>query len=195
MWPLWIGATEVAELEEYLDGTRSLFGEFVQSTPDPRGGTGRESRGSVALQKPGRFRWDYKQPYEQTIVGDGERIWHYDADLDQVTVQPLNQSLGGTPLALLSGSQPVAEAFSIEPQEVAGGVEWFLFMPSSGDETSFESIRLALRDGVLVGLELKDALGQTTRMEFLALQRNVPIEPTLFDFVPPAGADVIGGDG
>jgi outer membrane lipoprotein carrier protein len=195
LWPWQLSATELSALGDYLDATRSLRAEFLQSSPDPRGGDERRLSGRVVLQKPAHFRWDYVEPYVQVIVGDGERIWQYDADLDQATVQAMDETLAGTPLALLSGSRPVQEAFVIEAQGFAGDLEWFRFLPSAPEEGEFESIRLALRDGVLAQLELVDALGQTTRIEFRALQRNVPIDPAVFEFEPPPGADVIGGDG
>ena len=187
-------ATEVQELAAYLDGTRSLRAEFSQTSPDARGGEAKVASGRVALQKPARFRWDYLQPYRQAIVGDGERIWQYDAELEQVTVQRLDQTLGGTPLALLTGSRPVAESFRIEPEGRDGDLEWFRFQPTGAEESSFESIRLGLRGGVLAELQLEDALGQTTQMAFRAVRRNIPLDPALFRFEPPPGADVIGDD-
>ena len=184
--------TEVGELTAYLEGTRSLRADFFQLSLDPRGGPERVASGRVALQKPGRFRWDYTQPYQQLIVGDGERVWHYDVDLEQVMVQPLSETLGSTPLALLTGSKPVTETFGVAAQGSADGLEWFLFTPLEAVEGGFEDIRLALSNGTLARLELRDALGQTTRLRFEDVRRNVPVDPQLFNFEPPPETDVIG---
>lgn len=185
-------ATSVDELTAYLDGTRSLRADFFQLSLDPRGGPERVASGQVALQKPGRFRWDYTEPYRQLIVGDGQRVWQYDVDLEQVIVQPLSDTLGSTPLALLTGSKPVTESFRVVPQGSEQGLEWFLFTPLETVQDGFEDIRLGLRNGTLARLELQDALGQTTRLRFHDVRRNVPVAPELFNFQPPPEADVIG---
>ncbi len=181
------------DLQSYLSDLRTLRADFVQRVQNPGSGRDRESRGQVLLQTPGKFRWDYREPYRQLIVADGTRVWFYDPDLEQVTVQPLDSAMGATPLGMLMGDAPLEEAFLVEDQGTAFGERWFELRPRQEDG-QFVSIRLGLTDGELSALELEDALGQTTLLRFSDVERNVPLDPALLRFSPPPGVDVVGDD-
>ncbi len=151
--------------------------------------------GTLSLSRPDRFRWDYQQPYLQTIVADGRRLWLYDSDLGQVTVRDLEQGLGSTPAMLLSGAGKVGEAFVSVGVQRQGDWTWSRLRPKQ-DGSDFEQVSLAFdRSGELAAMELRDKLGQATVIEFGAVRRNPPLDERLFRFEPPPGADVIGRAG
>ena len=176
-------------LQAFLDQVRSLRAEFQQSVFDEDDRQLDQANGMVYIQRPGRFRWDYVEPYPQEIVGDGEKVWIYDSELQQVTVRPLDDALGDTPVMLLSSDRPVVESFEVRAMDGPDGYEWAGLEPL-GDQISFTEIRLGFEGDTLRVMELKDAFGQLTRLRFVNMERNPELEPTLFQFTPPEGADV-----
>lgn len=178
-------------LDQFLSGLDTMRAEFVQTLLEPDGTVMEKSYGELLVDRPGRFRLEYVKPYRQTYVADGERIWSYDHDLEQVTVRPQGEALGSTPAALLSGGRPIVEDFTVEELGRHEGFTWLELRPKSR-ETTFESIRLALEPGVLRAMEMVDGLGQVTRLYFEEVQRNPGIRPEAFQFQPPEGVDVVG---
>ena len=176
-------------LDAFLDQVRSLRAEFQQSVFDEDARPLDEASGMVYIQRPGRFRWDYSEPYPQEIVGDGEKVWIYDSELEQVTVRPLGDALGDTPVMLLSSDRPVEQSFEVRAIDGPDGYEWAGLRPL-GDQVSFTEIRLGFDGDTLRVMELKDAFGQLTRLRFAKVERNPKLAPTLFQFTPPEGADV-----
>ena len=176
-------------LRAFLDQVHSLRAEFRQTVFDEDARQLDDASGMVYIARPGRFRWDYTTPYLQEIVGDGEKVWVYDADLEQVTVRPLGDALGDTPVMLLSSDRPVEESFDVQPVEGPDGYAWAALTPL-GEQTSFTEIRLAFEGETLRVMELTDAFGQLTRLTFAGVERNPTLAPDLFLFTPPPGADV-----
>ena len=176
-------------LRAFLDQVDSLRAEFEQRVFDEAGEPLDAARGRVYIARPGRFRWDYTEPYHQEIVGDGEQVWLYDSELEQVTVRPLGDALGDTPVMLLSSDEPLEHSFEVRSVEGGDGYAWAELTPL-GSEVSFTRIRLGFDGETLRVMELKDAFGQLTRLEFSAVERNPSLEPGLFTFTPPPGADV-----
>ena len=185
----------VACVSRYLAGVRTLSAEFVQTVRDREGQVTERATGGLALARPDRFRWDYAEPYQQVIVADGRRLWLHDVDLQQVTVRRLEEGLGATPAMLLSGAGRIADSFAPAAVERDGDLKWCRLKPlATGSD--FETVSLALGPGgELVGMELTDKLGQTTRIEFTGLKRNTAVDERLFRFEPPPGVDVIGDRG
>jgi outer membrane lipoprotein carrier protein len=182
----------VARVDAYLGSLRTLTADFAQVVRDRDGRVVDRASGTLSLSRPNRFRWDYVQPYVQTIVADGERLWLYDSDLEQVTVRALEDGLGSTPAMLLSGSGRVADAFASLGGEQAGDWTWSRLRPKQAG-SDFEAVGLAFGPrGELAAMELRDKLGQTTLIEFGGVRRNAALDPALFRFEPPPGADVIG---
>jgi outer membrane lipoprotein carrier protein len=179
-----------ARLHAFLEQVHSLRADFVQSLYDEESRKLDESSGKVYIARPGRFRWDYTEPYLQEIVGDGEKVWIYDSELEQVTVRPLGDALGDTPVMLLSSVEPVENSFEVRAVEGPDGYQWAELTPRGGDQVSFTSIRLGFDDDTLRVMELTDAFGQLTRLRFAEVERNPDLEPGLFQFTPPEGADV-----
>ena len=184
-------ASALDRLHEFMSGTLTATGEFEQQIFDRDRKLVQESRGSLAFSRPGRFRWTYTQPYAQLIVGDGARVWVYDEDLKQVTVRKLDQALGATPAALLAGAADALRAFELRDQGAREGLEWLEAIPRE-KESNFERIRMGFGFSGLERMELVDTFGQTTVLQFTALRRNPRVDPELFRFTPPKGADVVG---
>ena len=109
-------ADSIARVDAYLATLSTLTADFVQVVQDKQGQVTERAAGTLSISRPNRFRWDYQQPYVQTIVADGKKLWLYDPDLEQVTVRSLEQGLGATPAMLLSGSGKVGDAFSAGPR-------------------------------------------------------------------------------
>ncbi|MCB1553916.1 MAG: outer membrane lipoprotein chaperone LolA [Xanthomonadales bacterium] len=185
-------ASTASPIEAFSTGLVSLQGEFAQQVYDANDRLREESRGTVALAVPRQFRWDYQQPFEQTIVADGSRIWIYDPDLEQVTVRQRSEDEASSPLMVLVDPKLLDERFSLTEEPLQDGVAWFRLAPRNPEDAGFEAARLGLRDGELVEIELRDQLGQRTLMHFSAWRRNAPMRDGLFRFAPPAGADVVG---
>jgi outer membrane lipoprotein carrier protein len=184
-------ATGLDALHSFIAATASAQGEFVQKVYDRKHKLTQESSGTLAFQRPGRFRWTYAKPYAQLIVGDSTKVWVYDEDLNQVTVRRLDRALGSTPAALLAGSKDIERAFKLTDQGEKDGLEWVQAQPRE-KESNFESIRMGFGSSGLEAMELTDGFGQTTVLKFTALRRNPTLDSGLFKFVPPKGADVIG---
>lgn len=178
-------------LKAFVSEVRSARTEFVQSVADPHGRRTTESTGAFLFSRPGKFRWIYLKPFEQLIVGDGEKVWVYDKDLEQVTVKKLGDALGNSPAALLAGDNDVDRAYTLKPQPAKGGLEWLEAVPKDPDST-FEKMRLGFRKSNPETIELHDRLGQITTIRFTKFVRNPKLAADTFRFTPPAGADVVG---
>ena len=178
-------------LHAFFDEVRSLRADFSQELFDRTKGQLQHSSGSLAIQRPGKFRWDYLRPYRQEIVADGEKLWFYDTDLEQVTVKALEEGLGSTPAYLLTGDEPLESRFAVREIDPLGG--WLrVELTPKEQEGNFETIRLSFEAGELVLMEVIDGFGQTTRFHFSAVERNPLLDGDLFQFVPPPGVDVLG---
>lgn len=181
----------VERLKAFIAGAKTAEADFTQTVADRNNRVTQQASGKMAFARPGKFRWDYRAPYEQVIVGDGAKLWLYDADLDQVTVKPLGEVIAGTPAALLAGDDAIEKYFSLKNAGESGGLEWLEATPKSRD-TTFERIRMGFKGDALVQMELFDTFGQRTTLKLANFARNPRIAPSRFVFTPPKGADVIG---
>jgi outer membrane lipoprotein carrier protein len=181
----------VERFNSFFSGTQSARANFVQSIADRTGKTGQESRGTLEFSRPGKFRWLYTKPYEQTILGDGQKVWVHDPDLNQVTVRKLDLALGSSPAALLAGNNDALKAFAVQDEGEKDGIAWVLVTPRDKDG-SFERIRMGFTAAGLDTMELADSLGRRTTLRFTGFVRNPRLDANLFRFTPPQGADVIG---
>lgn len=178
-------------LDRFFGDLHNLSAAFEQTIADAQGKVTQTATGRLSIQRPGKFRWDYATPYKQLVLGDGQRLWTYDADLEQATVKPQQDALAGTPALLLSAAQPPGELFAIQPLPSRDGEQWFELTPKSQD-TQFNQLRLGFADDMLVAMELVDGFDQLTQIRFSELRRNGPLSTGLFHFAPPPGVDVIG---
>lgn len=184
-------AAAPSPVQRYFQDLHTLRADFIQRVVNERGQTVQTSSGQMLMQKPGKFRWNYRTPAAQVIVADGERLWAYDVDLAQVTVHTLDQALGATPLALLSGAAPIEETFRVSGVRNRDGLDWYDLTPRQA-QPEFQTLRVAFKGETLVTLELEDSFGQRTRLDFQKLERNPPLDPALLQFTPPPGVDVVG---
>lgn len=192
LWPFAAYAGTASErLDVFFNDVQVLQTDFQQTVLDDKGNKVKEAQGNLVMQRPGKFRWTYTDPYQQLIVADGDKIWIYDADLEQVTVKPMDAALGDTPAVLLAGGRPLDENFLITDMGSNGSLEWVELLPRNPDAT-FERVRLGFGEEDLRMMELLDNFGQTTRLEFSNLRRNQKADAQLFTFTPPPGVDVIG---
>lgn len=181
-------------VQRYFQDLRSLRADFIQRVFDERSQVLQSSSGRMLMQRPGKFRWDYRTPAEQVIVADGQRLWAYDVGLAQVTVRKLDQALSSTPLALLSGAAPIEDSFTVGAARIQDGLTWHELTPKQ-PQPEFRLLRIAFKGDALVSLELEDSFGQRTRLDFQTLERNPTLDPALLQFTPPPGVDVVGDTG
>lgn len=181
----------IDRFKSFVSTTQSARAQFEQKVYERSGRLVQESRGRFVFQRPGKFRWIYEKPIDQLIVGDGERVWIYDRDLNQVTVRRISSALGSTPAALLAGSAEVDKAFELADAGQRDGLEWLQARPKDR-EAGFERIRLGFSEKGIEAMELTDHFGQTTLLRFTKLERNPKVDPADFRFQPPPGADVLG---
>jgi outer membrane lipoprotein carrier protein len=179
-----------AQLQAFLAANRSLEAEFKQVSFDESGMPDKTSYGMFYLQKPGKFRWEYQKPFTQQIVANGGKVWFYDADLEQVTVKRVDQSLGSTPALLLSGEVALGQNFTITEQGADGDLVWLRLEPKDRD-TTFKYILIGLDDGQLSGMELSDNFGQLTRIYFSNVKNNASLDAGLFSLQLPKGVDIL----
>lgn len=185
-----LAADSTAQVVKFFSSFNGLKADIVQKVYDQRHQLQQELFGSVAIQRPGKFRWTYQSPYVQQIVADGRKIWFYDVDLEQVTVKPQDQTLGNTPAALLSSSSALSEQFDVEAAGEHDGFNWYKLTPKSKD-ANVERVMLAFKGEVFKRLEVVDSFGQLTVFSFENVQLNPKLDPELFKFATPKGVDVI----
>ncbi|PVV16501.1 MAG: outer membrane lipoprotein carrier protein LolA [gamma proteobacterium symbiont of Ctena orbiculata] len=187
--PLW-ALSGPQQLEAFLEDLTTLQADFEQTLQQDDEAS-YTSSGVFYLKRPGQLRWEYTAPSEQLIVADGDRIWLYDIELEQVSHRSQQAALVGTPAQLLSDQAPIKEHFLVTDLGETDGLSWVELLPK-GKESQFASLRLALDDNRLQRMEMVDNFGQTTRFVFNNIQRNPTLDATLFKFTPPPMVDLIG---
>ncbi|MDT8405294.1 outer membrane lipoprotein chaperone LolA [Sulfuriflexus sp.] len=178
-------------LKAFFEEVDSIRADFVQQVLNPQNQALQQTSGTMLLSRPGRFRWDYTQPYRQLIVANGEKVWLYDVDLEQVTVKKFDAAMGSTPALLLSSGANIEDNFSVRDLGMKNDLAWVELTPKNKD-SGFEKLLLGFGEHNLQHMELQDSFGQLTRLSFTNIERNPELESAQFDFVPPAGVDVIG---
>jgi outer membrane lipoprotein carrier protein len=186
------GANE-AVLNDFFSKLKTFEAQFTQNVENAQFNSLEQSQGKLYVERPGKFRWDYQQPYEQIIVSDGKKVQIYDVDLEQVTVRNLGKTAGNTPALLLSSNQNLSEVFNVAQFIGEDDLDWFELLPKDKD-ANFTAIHLAFENKTLKQMKLLDSLGQTTILEFSNSTINKPINSKLFDFTPPEGVDVFNAE-
>jgi outer membrane lipoprotein carrier protein len=184
-------ASGIDQLRAFVDGARTGKATFRQVVAGKSGRVPQASSGTFAFARPGKFRWSYDKPYAQLLVGDGDKLWIYDRDLNQVIIKKLDRALGATPASLLAGSNAFETNFVLIDGGNSDGIEFVEAEPKSAD-TGFDHIRIGFKENLPRTMELHDSFGQLTQLTFDTFERNPAIDPALFRFSPPPGADVIG---
>lgn len=179
----------IERLKSFLATTSSLTADFKQVTIDESGQAKQTSHGQFYLNRPGKFRWSYNKPFIQEIVSNKGKVWFYDADLEQVVIKKMDDSLGSTPALLLSGDVALEENFTLQQQGVDKDLLWIKLSPKN-EESGFNYILIGLDGDMLGGMELSDNFGQLTRIYFTNLKINPELDQTIFDFIAPKGVDI-----
>jgi len=185
-------STATEKLDRFISKAKNFQAEFTQTSLDEAGNKMQSSHGDFYLQQPGKFRWNYNTPYAQQIVSKEGKVWFYDADLEQLIIKKIDQSIGDTPALLLSGTVDLNEKYSIEIERQDADVQWVKLTPRS-TESSFKYILVGLKGDMLYGMELSDNFGQLTRIIFSNMTFPDTLAPEIFEFVAPEGTDVFEG--
>lgn len=184
-------ADAVEALRDFVRDAVTGRAAFTQVVTSPDGARKKTSSGSFEFARPNRFRFAYSKPFEQLIVGDGQKVWLYDADLQQASVRAMDKALGATPAALLAGAA-LDKDFELRALPAAQGLEWVQATPRENDEaTNLQSLRVGFKGKTLAAVELVDGFGQRSLLSFHDLATNVAQAPETFRFVPPKGVDVL----
>jgi len=191
-------AEPIDQLRQFLAQTTTARGDFTQQSPRPNAGAAANgaaaavmvSRGSFEFLRPGKFRWTYRTPYEQLIVSDGEHLFLFDKDLNQVSKKKLAGALPASPASILFGSNDFERDFKVQNDGSSGGIDWIRATPN-GKDSLFESIRIGFQAGMPVAMQLRDSFGQSTELAFDHVQRNPALSSERFRYTPPPGVDVL----
>ena len=178
-------------IDDLVNNVQTMSGRFEQQLVDADDSVIDQSSGTIEIQKPGRFRWTYLEPYEQILVADGLNVWSYDVDLEQVIVKAQAEVLASTPAILLGGSQNVLDDFEDIGSFEERGTVWVRLRPET-TANGFTKVELGFDEGKLSRMIFSDNLGQTTLIAFFDLTLNENIDAHRFSFSPPDGVDVVG---
>ncbi|MGY4830376.1 outer membrane lipoprotein chaperone LolA [Sphaerotilaceae bacterium SBD11-9] len=182
-------ADAVDTLKEFVRDVKTGRAAFTQTVTSPDGTKKKTSSGNFEFSRPNRFRFNYQKPFEQTIVADGQKVWIYDADLNQASSRKFSQALGATPAALLAGGS-LDNDFDLAALPSKDGLDWAEATPKAKDGT-FKSVRIGFKGKVLASVEVVDAFGQRSVLQFTQFVSNEPAKADAFVFTVPKGADVI----
>ncbi|MFC4729272.1 outer membrane lipoprotein chaperone LolA [Coralloluteibacterium thermophilus] len=181
-----------ARLDAFTRGITGLEGQFTQRVFDPDGRLTEESRGKVALKVPRQFRWEYAQPFPQLIVADGDQVWIYDPDLEQVTVRRQSYEEQQSPLAALIDPGELDRQFRVSEAPEADALSWLVLEPKQADSAQFREARLGFDASGLARMSVEDTLGQKTEIAFQGWRRDPAFAADAFRFDPPPGVEVVG---
>lgn len=184
-------ASALEQFKTFVAGTKAARGDFVQRQVKKEDSkkVSAPASGTFEFARPGKFIWTYLKPYEQLLQADGDKLYIYDKDLNQVTVKKLGDALGSSPAAILFGSNDLDKNFTLAEAGTRDGMEWLKATPKAKD-TTFDEIRIGLRNNVPEAMELRDSFGQTSLLSFKNFQKNPALDAAHFKFVMPKGADV-----
>lgn len=191
-------ADGLQDLEKFLREVSSGKAGFTQVVTSPKRATdtvarSKTSTGTFEFLRPNRFRFEYTKPFEQTIVADGQMLWLYDVDLNQVTARSQKEVLGSTPAALIAAGtdlKGLSDAFDLKPGVAKDGLEWLEAKPKDRNG-QLQMVRVGFKQGQLSVLDIEDSLGQRSVLTFNNWQSNAPLKAADFKFEPPAGASVM----
>ena len=201
--PVLAGGLE--SLETFIKSTKTGRADFTQvvtfPAKDAQPPRVKTSTGTFEFARPNRFKFIYKKPFEQSIVADGQTLWLFDVDLNQVTARKQAQALGSTPAALIAAApdlQALRTDFTLTDAPDQDALQWVLATPKSKD-SQLQSVRVGFRPadvavkqpGGLAALEILDSFGQRSVLTFQRFETNPLLPAASFEFKPPTGADVI----
>jgi len=190
--PALVQAAALDQFKTFVSSTQSAKGTFTQQLVKVDSGTAKASNqasGTFLFSRPGKFIWTYQKPYEQLLQADGEKLYIYDKDLNQVTIKKLGDALGSSPAAILFGSNNLEQNFTLKEAGARDGMEWLEATPKAKD-TTFDRIGIGMKNGVPAAMELRDSFGQVSLLTFGSFEKNPTMSAGQFKFAVPKGADV-----
>jgi outer membrane lipoprotein carrier protein len=186
--PAYAGGVE--QLKTFSDSRMFAEGRFDQVVTNPAGVVKQKAKGQFAFSRPGKFRWNIEKPFPQLIVSNGKTVITYDEDLEQASERPLGDAIASSPAVLLFGSEKVDKLFSLKNTESKNGLDWLEATPKNA-ETLFDRIRVGMKGGIPVEMEIFDSMGQRTVLQLLDWKLDKAPAASLFAFTPPPGVDMI----
>jgi outer membrane lipoprotein carrier protein len=190
-------AGPMESLENFIRTAKTGRADFTQVITAPaRDGQAartKSSSGTFEFQRPSRFRFEYRKPFEQTIVADGETLWLHDKDLNQVSQRRQAKVLASTPAALIAASPDLATLkrdFDLQALPDRDGMQWVQATPKQ-KEGQLTNMKVGFRGEQLAALDILDSFGQRSVLTFTNMQLNAPVSAEAFKFVPPKGTDVV----
>lgn len=186
-----MASNALERMSEFFTNQSSYFAEFNQVILDEGLHLVEESAGLMWLSRPNRFRWEYFEPFEQTVVSDGADIWVYDIELEQASVRNLADVLDQSAAEILSGTGNIEDRYTVEDLGIQGALAWVTIRPISQDTSQFESMRLGFDDETLRIMEILDTLGDTTRIQMYDVVLGSDFQDKVFEFQVPEGVDLI----
>ena len=181
-------------LESFAKGLDSLRGNFVQEVRDADNRVTDTQSGTIALKAPRLFRFEYAKPFPQLIVADGDDVWIFDQDLNQVTVRSQSQEEAHSPLTVLVDLSALDREYKVNETGERDGMQWLTLAPK-GKDASFKEVQIGFGADGPARMVVADQIGQRNEWRFAKWERNAKLDPKLFRFAPPKGADVIGKPG
>lgn len=187
--PTAVQADAVDALRSFVRDVKTGSAGFTQTVTSPDGTKKKTSSGSFEFSRPNRFRFSYAKPFEQVIVGDGQKVWIYDADLNQASSRKFDQALGSTPAALLAGAS-LEKDFELSNLPDRDGLAWAQALPRN-KEGGFQSLKVGFKAGQIAAVEIVDSFGQRSALQFSGFASNPVLAAERFKFTVPAGADLV----
>jgi len=185
-----VQADAVDALKAFVQDVKSGSAKFSQTVNSPDGKRSKVSSGTFEFQRPNQFRFAYLKPFEQLIVGDGQKVWIFDPDLNQASSRKMTAALGSTPAALLAGAN-LERDFTLKALAFEGGLDWVQATPKQTEGATFQSLKIGFKGRELAALDIVDGFGQRSKLDFSAVVNNPSLSSERFRFVLPAGADLI----
>lgn len=186
-------ASAIEQFKAFVVNTKTAKGEFLQVQMKTANGVskvGKSSSGTFKFARPGKFIWTYIKPYEQVLQADGDKLYLYDKDLNQVTIKALGNAIASSPAAILFGGVDLDKNFVMKDVGLKQGVEWLEAIPKTKD-SQFDTIGIGMKDGVPVGMELRDSFGQLSIINLKNFEKNPNFSLEQFKFIVPTGAEVL----
>ena len=186
-----ISSVSLDRLSKFFEQDSTYFAEFYQVILDEGLFLVEESVGLLWLSRPNRFRWEYSEPFAQTIVSDGINIWEYDVELEQATVRKFTDVVDRSAAQILAGTNDLEENYIVEDLDIQGQLAWVSIQPKTEESAQFQSMRLGFDERSLRSVEILDTLGNTTRLQLLDVVQGSEFDEATFQIVIPQGVDLI----
>ena len=186
-----ISSVSLDRLSKFFEQDSTYFAEFYQVILDEGLFLVEESVGLLWLSRPNRFRWEYSEPFAQTIVSDGTNIWEYDVELEQATVRKFTDVVDRSAAQILAGTNDLEENYIVEDLGIQGQLAWVSIQPKTEESAQFQSMRLGFDERSLRSVEILDTLGNTTRLQLLDVVQGSEFDEATFQIVLPQGVDLI----